>query len=260
MKPAFKRVDSSAAVTGAASRRLRSIIRSFSHSIIVLLLLSGCAGTGRITQVAQVDAGWYAVRATNDDTLRAAVPRREQVLVQQLGDTLRIDRFEPGNPVPRRYFYRLPLRRYVVLQARRFDVDVFTIPFKIRPARAGVPVQLNTNFNGAMYLGQRLDYYRLSAYRGPTGRPLPAVRAAGFGYGGFVGLGSTFVTGDVTRQTPGPEYEGFVLHAGAAGIFDVRVFNVGLAIGVDHLLGPDGRVWIYQHRPWFGILFGLDLN
>ncbi|RAK63987.1 hypothetical protein [Hymenobacter edaphi] len=223
-------------------------------------LLSGCATVGNLTQVTQLPAGQYTVWATDDPSLRAAVPWRELNQVYQLGDTLRLDHQTAPDSAPTQRFYQLPLRRYVTLQARRFDVDVFTIPFKVRPARAGVPVQLNTNFNGALYFGRRLDFYRLSTYRGPGGRVVPAIRATGFGYGGFVGLGSTFITGDVTRQTPGPEYEGFVMHAGAAGIFDARVFNVGLAVGVDHLLGPDGQRWIYQHRPWFGILFGLDLN
>ncbi|MCC3155840.1 hypothetical protein LJ737_01230 [Hymenobacter sp. 15J16-1T3B] len=226
----------------------------------VALLLGGCATVGNLTRVTQLPAGQYTVRATDDPDLRAALPRRALHQVYQLGDTLRFDQAAGPDSTPTQRLYRLALHRYVLLQARRFDVDVFTIPFKVRPARAGVPVQLNTNFNGALYLGRRLDFYRLSAYRGPAGRVLPAVRATGFGYGGFVGLGSAFITGDVTRQTPGPEYEGFVLHAGAAGIFDARVFNVGLAVGLDHLLGPDGPVWIYQHRPWFGILFGLDLN
>jgi hypothetical protein len=235
-------------------------MQSFAPAIIGLLLLSGCASVGQLSQLPQLPPGEYSVRATNDSALRARAPRRLQYEVQQLGDTLRFDGYDPANQPTQSFVYELPRRRYVLLQARRFDVDVFTIPFKIRPARAGVPVQLNTNFNGALYLGRRLDYYRLSTHPGPRGRHVPTIRAAGFGYGGFVGLGSTFITGDVTRQTPGPEYEGFVLHAGAAGIFDARVFNVGLAAGVDHLLGPDGRVWIYQHRPWFGILFGLDLN
>ena len=74
-------------------------------------------------------------------------------------------------------------------------------------------------------------------------------------------MGSAIINPDVTRQqTAVAEYEGFVVHAGAAAIYDARIFNLGLAVGADHLLGPDRRHWIYQRRPWFGVLFGLDLN
>jgi hypothetical protein len=130
----------------------------------------------------------------------------------------------------------------------------------VRPARAGVPLQLNSNFNAALYLGRRLDFFYLNSQHITPWQQAPRIRATGIGYGAFLGLGSAFITGDVTGQQPGPEYEGFVLHGGVATIYDARIFNVGLAAGLDHLLGPDRRYWIYQHRPWLGLLFSLDLN
>ena len=66
------------------------------------------------------------------------------------------------------------------------------------------------------------------------------------------------VVGNVTQFDA--DYEGLVLHGGIAAIYDARAFNIGLAMGIDQLLGPDGSYWIYQNKPWFGVLFGLDLN
>lgn len=40
-----------------------------------------------------------------------------------------------------------------------FDIDFLTIPLKFRPAQKGVPAQLNTNLNGAIYVGYRTDYF-----------------------------------------------------------------------------------------------------
>ncbi|GAB3248765.1 hypothetical protein GCM10027347_05400 [Larkinella harenae] len=140
------------------------------------------------------------------------------------------------------------------------DVDVFTIPFKIRPARAHLPAQLNSNFNAALYVGRRTDLYN---YRWKTVSPSFAVRqlqSRGFGYGLFAGIGSTSISDFVLRRPIGVEYEGVVLDAGVAAIYDARVFNVGIALGVDHLLDVNRRNWIYQQRPWFGVLFGLNLN
>ena len=56
------------------------------------------------------------------------------------------------------------------------------------------------------------------------------------------------------------DYEGVVLHGGLAAIYDARAFNICVATGIYQLLGPDGPHWIYQRKPWFGILFGLNLN
>jgi hypothetical protein len=138
---------------------------------------------------------------------------------------------------------------------------VFTIPFKVRPPRGGVPVQLNTNFNAALYLGRRLDFYSLRTKRSTPFGATSHIRATGLGYGAFVGAGSTIVNPDVTRQRAAvAEYEGLVVHGGLAAIYDARAFNIGLATGLDQLLGPDGPHWVYRRKPWFGVLFGLDLN
>lgn len=76
-----------------------------------------------------------------------------------------------------------------------------------------------------------------------------------------MGAGSTFITSDVASQrTSVADYEGVVLHSGLAIIYDTRVFNIGVATSIDQLLRPDGPHWMYQRKPWFGILFGLNLN
>ncbi|GAB2947064.1 hypothetical protein GCM10027048_10100 [Hymenobacter coalescens] len=215
-------------------------------------LLGGCAAVG---QLDELPAGQYRLVETNDPALRLA---RNSRYVEQAGDTLH---FLADDSATAPVLYRLQPRRHAVLLARRFDLDVFTIPFKIRPARAPLPIQLNTNFNAALYYGRRLDFYHLTSRRSATGRTTPYIRTTGIGYGLFTGLGAAVINPDVTRQqTAVAEYEGLVAHAGAAFIYDAHIFNIGLAIGADHLFGTDRRYWIYQHKPWVGVLFGLDLN
>ncbi|GAB2584440.1 hypothetical protein GCM10027190_37110 [Spirosoma areae] len=147
-----------------------------------------------------------------------------------------------------------------VLYSREIDVDVFTLPFKIRPARTGLPSQLNSNFNAALYVGRRIDSYR---YRWQPVTPtydVRTLRSRGFGYGLFVGIGSATINDFVVRQPISIEYEGVILDAGVAAIYDARIFNVGLAVGIDYLTDRHRQNWIYQQRPWFGVLFGLNLN
>lgn len=64
----------------------------------------------------------------------------------------------------------------------------------------------------------------------------------------------------LTRIPLGVEYEGVIINAGVATIYDARIFNIGLAVGLDHLMDANRQHWIYQHKPWFGVLFGLNLN
>ncbi|MFD2719110.1 hypothetical protein ACFST9_10310 [Hymenobacter monticola] len=222
------------------------------------LALGGCAVLGNVTQL---DDGYYrVVHRPAGDTL-AALASNQPLYVQQRADTLLLTPDAPAGR-PRTYRYALLPTQRLWLLRRRLDLDVFTIPFKVRPPQGGVPVQLNTNFNAALYVGRRLDFYSLRTKRTTPFGPTPHIRATGLGYGAFIGAGSTFITDDVTAaaRPTAADYEGVVLHGGLAAIYDARAFNIGLAAGLDQLLGPDAEHWVYQHKPWFGVLFGLDLN
>ncbi|MCB2378686.1 hypothetical protein LGH70_13880 [Hymenobacter sp. BT635] len=221
-------------------------------------LLAGCAAVGHLPTL---EPGDYQFFDTNDPALAATVGSEKAFYVEQVQDSLTFLAQPEAAGLPRRFAYAVQPGKHLVLLDRKFDLDVFTIPFKARPPRGPVPVQLNTNFNAALYFGRRLDFYHVNGRKLLNGHQVPQIRTVGLGYGLFTGLGSTIVNPDVTgQQSRVAEYEGFVVHAGAATIYDARIFNLGLAVGFDQLLGPDGRHWIYQRKPWFGVLFGLDLN
>lgn len=140
-----------------------------------------------------------------------------------------------------------------------FDVDILTIPFKIRPSVKGFPQQLNPNFSAAVYLGRRRDSYRISSLNA-RGTQKFKVSGVGYGYGGFIGLGAVTMNPFVTEQQIDYEYDGFVINGGFAGIYDAKKFNLGFAVGADFLLDKNNKSWIYQGKPWFGLLFGINLN
>lgn len=140
-----------------------------------------------------------------------------------------------------------------------FDVDILTIPFKIRPSVKGFPQQLNPNFSAAVYLGRRRDSYRISSLNTRGSKKLK-VSGVGYGYGGFIGLGAVTMNPFVTEQQIDYEYDGLVINGGFAGIYDAKKFNLGFAIGADFLLDKNNKSWIYQGKPWLGLLFGINLN
>ncbi|MFW0717468.1 hypothetical protein [Pedobacter sp. N23S346] len=140
-----------------------------------------------------------------------------------------------------------------------FDIDVLTVPFKIRPGVNGFPEQLNANFDAALYLGRRRDSYTIQKTR--KGRSLKTkMTGVGYGYGGFIGIGSVTMNPFVTNQYIDYEYDGFVINGGIAGIYDAKKFNLGIAIGADFLVDKNRKSWIYQGKPWIGVLFGINLN
>lgn len=135
------------------------------------------------------------------------------------------------------------------------DFDVITIPFKIRPSVKGFPEQMNATFNGALYLGKRKDRYTIEKKNDKI-----KLNGFGFGYGAFLGVGSVTMNPFVLQETINYEYDGFVVQGGLAGIYDAKRFNFGLATGVDMLMDKNRKNWIYQGKPWIGMLFGIQLN
>ena len=141
---------------------------------------------------------------------------------------------------------------------RTFDLDVLTIPFKIRPSVKGFPEQLNPNFSAALYLGRRIDSYHIKPLR--TRKTGSIVSGLGVGYGGFIGIGAVTMNPFVTQNAITYEYEGLVLSSGIASIYDAKKFNLGFAIGSDFLVDKNRESWLYHKKLWFGLLFGINLN
>jgi hypothetical protein len=140
------------------------------------------------------------------------------------------------------------------------DIDILTIPFKYRPPIAGMQPQLNTNFNGALYLGCRSDNYRLSYKRDPLKVYKRRISHYGSSIGVFTGLGATAINPWVTNNVVPSEYDGAVFINGVAAIIGVNSLTFGVGAGVDHLIGKDKNVWIYQGKIWYGLVIGLSLN
>ena len=82
----------------------------------------------------------------------------------------------------------------------------------------------------------------------------------GYGIGGFFGLGTAVLNPRVLRNAIDYEYDGFVPEYGSAVLISYGNINSGIAIGADALVDKYRRNWIYQHKPWVGIILGINLN
>ncbi len=153
-----------------------------------------------------------------------------------------------------------PRQSSYTLRQTSFDVDLMTVPFKVRPSMRSVPAQFNTDLNGVVYFGYRSDLYRLHYNRNPLNHYNREVSHYGFSFGGFTGIGGTAVNPTVTENNTDREYDGVVWMKGVAAIIGINNITIGLALGWDTLLDADHKFWIYQGKPWIGFAFGLNLN
>jgi hypothetical protein len=146
------------------------------------------------------------------------------------------------------------------LSQSSFDVDFFTIPFKLRFAEKAVPPQLNANINGAVYMGYRRDIYKINYRTNLLKTNIRKTNHFGYSLGFFTGFGNTFMSPTNTNNVLQQEYDGIVWGKGIAGIIGINNFTIGLTLGFDNLLDKNKSIWIYESRPWLGLAFGLNLN
>ncbi|MFN7313494.1 MAG: hypothetical protein ACK5UI_08430 [Bacteroidota bacterium] len=140
------------------------------------------------------------------------------------------------------------------------DVDITSIVLKYRPSVYGLPAQLTTDLNMALYVGMRYDYYHIMSKSDPLGRRSHQIRNRGFDFGFFAGPGTTLISPFTTRNKRTDEYNGMIIQAGIAGFIESNIASFGLAVGYDYLLNPDRNIWIYNHKPWVGFVVGIALN
>lgn len=134
-----------------------------------------------------------------------------------------------------------------------------TVGFKYRPTSLNLPRQLDTDFNGNVYLGCRFDRFKISFKQTPIGQKKKYSHRA-LTFGGFGGIGSTAMTPWTTNNVISEEYNGLVITRGLALMGGINTLTVGVGVGWDYLTDRDKNIWIYQNKPWYGLTIGLNLN
>lgn len=135
-----------------------------------------------------------------------------------------------------------------------------TILFKFRPSTANLPTQLNTDFNFNLYLGRRTDIYHVSYQANPLAFKKRKFDHFAYSFGFFTGFGKTPMSGSVTQNQITYAYDGLIWLNGVGAILGTKSFTFGVGVGMDQLLDHNRDLWIYQHKPWAGLLLGLQLR
>lgn len=220
-------------------------------SLIISLLFVACR---QGYEVVTVPTGYYKITSAPD-----TVKTNHKVFIDDFTDSIEITQCNSNTP-SKPSIFPIPKETPLKIRANAFDADAFSVPFKIRPSQAGIPIQLDANFHLAFYAGRRHDFYTLGYKAAPNGKLYRYSQKTGVGYGIFLGFAAATMRPEFMNGAINYEYEGLTANAGIAGIFDAGSINIGLAIGADKLLDKNHNNWIYQHQPWAGVLLGINLN
>lgn len=209
--------------------------------VFLLIVCSGCSSLSTLPKYGLVDRDYHFIDSNG----------KKKVYAQVKEDSIEIF-------LPDKTPFFAPSRNFS-LQASSFDIDIITEPFKYRPGASGFPRQVNASFNGNVYVGYRIDKFKIGYEATPAGTKKNISHLA-LTAGGFAGLGSTFVSPWTTNYQTTDEYEGLVLSKGLTVMMGLKSLTFGIGIGWDTLTDRDKSIWIYQNKPWYGLTIGLSVN
>lgn len=208
-------------------------------SLVALVSLAGCAGLPKY----QLSNDYYEFHQPGQPTTEVFVRIKE--------DSIEITRLDKSIEVvggQDEFFVK-----------KSFDIDAMTVLFKYRPSSMGFPRQINTSFNGNVYVGYRIDRFWLDYQKTPAGT-VKELKHSALTVGGFGGLGTAFISPWSTNYQTTDEYDGVVLTRGLAFMIGLNSLTVGLGVGWDSLTDRDKDIWIYQNKAWYGLTLGLNIN
>ena len=140
------------------------------------------------------------IRNTSKFGLKDGVYQTNQgkVLIETQNDTLLVFSENGKKEHSLLAISSVPQRNFT-LEKSTFDIDVFAIPAKYRVSLSGMPAQLNSEINAALYFGKRNDYFQVNFEKSPSNRFKRKIDHYGFSIGGFVGLGNSVINSDVSQ-------------------------------------------------------------
>ena len=244
--------------------RLRSLLLFFAKTcryLCAFIITTVCQFSCKTLEKASLhglNSGYYAL----DDGIRQT--NRVYAEVDESAISIHAASNSHVNNVP---FLKIPMAytdspvfQKIVLKKQGLDIDITSVLMKYRPSVSGLPAQLSTDLNLALYAGWRHDRFSLENTTSPVGKNRCKISNRGYDFGFFAGPGATLISPFTTRGKRPDEYNGMIIQAGFAGFLETNMASFGLAVGLDHLLSPDRNVWIYNRKPWLGFVVGVALN
>lgn len=221
------------------------------YSCLSILLLSSCATLQNNAKYELAD-GKYKLKIAGKKYDCYIENSEDSIIIYKLPSKI-------STSLPNQMSAFLPTNQRLVKPS--LDIDILTSVFKMRPQINNIlPSQLNANFNGNVYIGHRTDIYQIYYKKNPLDVYQRQINHFGFSGGLFLGFGNTALNPSTTDNNISTEYDGLILQKGVAGIVAVNKLTIGVSVGFDNLLDRNSTTWIYENKPWFGLMLGLNLN
>lgn len=138
--------------------------------------------------------------------------------------------------------------------------QTLTIPFKLRGETSGLASTVSTGVNVGLAYGYQWNYISVEPIYSNTDFKMKGYdkKKTSFTAAPFLGLTTIALTPKNTEETIESDKTVMGISFGGTSVFSFNKLNLGLAIGLDYGFS-DSKNWVYQGKPWVGIVFGLDI-
>jgi hypothetical protein len=138
------------------------------------------------------------------------------------------------------------------------DIDLTSILFKYRQPKDDVPEQFSADLNFAIFLGFRKDFYKMSSTVYPLHDEISFIRQVGFDLGIFAGIGTSPVNPTNTNNKTSQQYDAMIFQKGVAAFISYGKMSLGLALGFDNLMDKNRPSWVFDQKPYLGLVIGIS--
>ena len=131
--------------------------------LAALYLLPSCNTLEKVSSHG-LQNGYYQLKSKKGESQKVYLEVTDEKIVAYAPKNLK-EIWSAGLPQPD----SMP-RQQIVLKKQSLDVDITSVVMKYRPSVHGLPGQLTTDFNIALYAGWRHDSYRVRGRKDPLGK------------------------------------------------------------------------------------------
>jgi hypothetical protein len=234
------------------------ILKNYLISAIAFSVILSSCSTVEQASTHGLNSGYYKLKSVNNPPAKVYLDVTEEKMEVYL---------QTNRQPEKKSFLTIPLKDSnspefspLVFKKHSLDIDITSVLLKYRPQVNGLPSQLTTDLNMALFAGWRYDRFHLKSKRDPLGKAYTKMNSLGFDFGLLAGPGATLLSPFTTNNKRVDEYSGMIFQTGMAAFIESNVASFGLAIGYDYLLNADRNIWIYQNKPWMGFVVGIALN
>jgi len=141
------------------------------------------------------------------------------------------------------------------------NLQSLTIPFKIRFKQDSISSQISTGVNVGLSIAFKRQLKSYAPISAKSNSAPISYKESNFEYSiaPFLGVTTIDLTAANTGNEMNKDKKVFGLSYGVIGTIGINKFDLGLGFGFDAGLNKESKNWIYQNKPWLGIVLGLDL-